>query len=204
MTRSGWLGLVLPAVFLLVVLVALAWVGPLALAIGWSLLWLREKWTGWRDRRRAKWASADRRRARALALGSAPVVYSAGRLIVLAVLLVVAPGRASAEEPEDLWRWTALDTAAQATVTALSVVDWMQTISFTRQDYAEGNPILGKHPSRARVNTLVPLAIIGHAVVARLLPKPCRQAWQLAGIWIEADAVRSNYVAGVMLTLPWR
>lgn len=132
------------------------------------------------------------------------------RPIVLAVAAVLAAAPARAEDgDEDLWRWTKIDTAAQATVIALIAVDWMQTITFTQHptranDGYEGNRVLGRNPSRAKVNTLIPLGALAHTAIAIVLPKPMRQAWQAGGVYLEIDATRSNYRAGVTMTLPWK
>jgi hypothetical protein len=67
----------------------------------------------------------------------------------------------------------------------------------------EGNRFLGPHPSRAKVNTLIPLGMVLHTAVAVALPRPARNLWQMTFIYLEADAVHGNHAAGISLTLPW-
>ena len=91
---------------------------------------------------------------------------------------------------------------------AVTCIDWGQTryISTHGNQYYENNPILGRHPSLDKVNTLVPLGIIGHAVIAAALPKHYtifgfdvhpRLIWQGVWIGIEIDAVASNFKTGI-------
>lgn len=131
-------------------------------------------------------------------------------LLLIAVLFAL-PARADDDVDEgSLWAWTKLDTTMQLTFLAVTTVDWMQTINFTQHPVHsdgrsyEANRILGKQPSRAKVNTLIPLGMLAHTALAVALPKPIRQVWQLSFLYLEVDATRSNYRAGVGLTLPWR
>ncbi len=129
-------------------------------------------------------------------------------ILAVAMLAFAAPAAAQSGE-ESLWTWTKLDTATQATALSLIAVDWMQTVTFTQhmpqsdRNY-EANRILGKHPSRAKLNTLIPLGMVGHTVLVVASPKPIRQVLQALVIYLEVDAVRSNCRAGVTLTLPWK
>jgi hypothetical protein len=105
---------------------------------------------------------------------------------VAAALAVAAPARAD--------EWTRTDTVLELGLVALSVTDFGQTSWFlsNRPHAYETNPLLGRHPSRARVATFGALGLASHLAVARLLPQPYRRLWQLAGIGVEVDAVTSN------------
>ncbi len=133
--------------------------------------------------------------------------------ITLAILLTLGLA-ASAEAWPD--KWDAVDTIGEAVTIGLIVVDWGQTSWATQYHrkiepsrhvcYAETNPILGRYPSKGRVNTYFALAIVGHAAIAYALPKkieflgvkiPARQVWQAVWIGIEANQVYRNYQIGV-------
>jgi hypothetical protein len=84
MTRADrWRLVKLIALFAALVATILLW-GPIALVLGWGLLWLREKTAPWRLRRAARRAvakaAAEALRVDALVFGPAPVVLRAGRL----------------------------------------------------------------------------------------------------------------------------
>jgi hypothetical protein len=89
----------------------------------------------------------------------------------------------------------------------LALIDWLQTVNFT-QNLDDGrhelNPILGPHPSRARVNTLIPLGIVLHVGIAYMLPKGwMRTTWQMTFIVVETITVTNNIVVGAGITVPW-
>lgn len=102
------------------------------------------------------------------------------------------------------------ELVAQGAFLGLGLTDWGQTIRFT-QDPAwkargvyEVNPVLGRHPSRARVNTLIPLGLAAHTLAAWALPRPYRRLLQGAGLVGEAGAVGTNHLAGIRPALPWK
>jgi hypothetical protein len=104
--------------------------------------------------------------------------------------------------------WDTTDTVLQLAFTATTAVDWLQTVHFTQRkiggyQHEETNPVLGRYPSRAWVNTAIPLSIVGHALVSWLLPKPYRAMWQASWIGVEAYAVGRNFGAGVSVSMPW-
>jgi hypothetical protein len=116
------------------------------------------------------------------------------------VAAVVALAVTSAARADD---WTTADTALQASVAALQVADWGQTSWGMEHGYAETNPLLGAHPSPTRLNLMVPAAILGHALVARLLPHPYRTAWQATAIVVEVGYVTRNAsLIGLRWSLP--
>jgi hypothetical protein len=97
--------------------------------------------------------------------------------------------------------WTAEDTAWQASFLALHVVDWGQTRDIAAQPnrYHETNPILGEHPSQARVDRYFAATAILHTAVAYTLPPKWRRAWQYVSIGYQAGFVASNYNIGLRI-----
>lgn len=98
--------------------------------------------------------------------------------------------------PEDRNRWTVADTLFEAATLGLIAADWYQTRTFRADGREEQNPILGRYPSRARVNALIGAAMLGHPIAARLLPQPWRRIFQSATIAGEGYAVGANWAAG--------
>lgn len=95
------------------------------------------------------------------------------------------------------------DYKLQTVSTVLTIIDWRQTQTFTKEGsgYKELNPILGANPSRKKIDTLIPLSIAGQWLVTWWLPKEYRQNWQLFLVGAEGVAVFNNYHIGVRIDL---
>lgn len=104
--------------------------------------------------------------------------------------------QAPPKSPDDDNSWTKEDTLRELATLGLIGMDWHQTRDFRAKGHPEINPILGRYPSRARVNTLIGAAMIGHPIVARLLPKKWRRAFQYGTIAAETLAVGNNWNKG--------
>lgn len=97
--------------------------------------------------------------------------------------------------------WTETDTAYQVAYTALLAMDCAQTrwgASHPSQ-FEEINPILGKHPSKGKINNVCVATGIGHFGISYVLPIGARRLWQSGGIIIEAFAVGNNKSVGVKM-----
>ena len=135
------------------------------------------------------------------------------------LLLLLIPTLANAEY-KFAKDWTYTDTVWQVTFLALSGVDWMQTHWAASRDFywedhqhRENNPFLGERPSTGKVDTLIPLGMIAHTIVAMALPSKFevydsnlgtvninfRRIWQCVWIGIEGAAVYQNYNVGIRL-----
>lgn len=105
-------------------------------------------------------------------------------LALIAVIAVCKPAQAQSDE------WTKGDTYREAAVVATSVVDWAQTLNIHDQ-YEKGapcweqNPMLGTHPSRAKINVYFLTSIGLHYVIARMLPRHWREGYQYLSIGWE-------------------
>ena len=90
---------------------------------------------------------------------------STGKALLAALLLTA--GTAQAADP-----WTRQDVALQATYATLHVLDWGQTryIADHPREHYERNPILGRHPSRGRVDAYFATTLALHTLVTHLLP----------------------------------
>jgi hypothetical protein len=92
--------------------------------------------------------------------------------------------------------WTTLDYTLQATMIALSSVDWVLTHrNLNKPWFTETNPILGLHPSRGKVAGAFILTLSIHTIVAAVLPRPYRTAWQAGAIGIETGMLNVWYVS---------
>jgi hypothetical protein len=122
--------------------------------------------------------------------------------MVLALALLLTASAAQANEGN---AWTASDTILEVTFVAVLAVDMSQTLWFTRHTrLEESNPIMGTHPSTARILTYNAACAATHATIAYLLPKPYRTIWQATWIAVEAQSVGWNWgvVGGFHMALP--
>ncbi len=88
----------------------------------------------------------------------------------------------------------------QYVATALTLVDWKQTQQIVKDDNLyEMNPLLGRYPSRDKVDTLIPLGILSQWAITYYLPKKYRKTWQYFVIGAETTAVVNNYSVGIRI-----
>lgn len=99
--------------------------------------------------------------------------------------------------------WTTADTAREAALVAVAAVDVGQTRWGQEHGHVEVNPVLGRHPSPARLRLTVLGALLGHAVVAYLLPRPWRLVWQLVPLELDLMAVGGNMITQAGLHWEW-
>jgi hypothetical protein len=110
----------------------------------------------------------------------------------LIALLLILPAFANADD------WTTADTQRELVFAALMVADVAQTHDIARHaNMEEINPILGKHPSNARINTYFAASMAAQYLIAQALPAEYRHAWQYAGIGFELGFIQSNYKLGI-------
>ena len=99
--------------------------------------------------------------------------------------------------------WSGANTALELTFATEVVVDAMQTrYALDNTKFVETNPILGKHPSPAKIYGLSAAGIVGHAAIAYILPKGFREMWQIVFLVPEAVNVAGNYtlIGGLKLS----
>ena len=114
---------------------------------------------------------------------------------LILILLLLVPCSVGAFEIDE---WTTRDTILQVTCSALKTIDWLQTREIAvNPKYYELNPILGKHPSRRKVDIYFASTLVGHAAISYLLPHPYRTWWQCCWIGISATTVTRNYRLGI-------
>jgi hypothetical protein len=118
---------------------------------------------------------------------SAPGVLAFPGMKVAALVALLVASPAAARDP-----WTNPDTAAEAGFVAVVLLDWQQTRAALASGHVELNPIIGQHPSRARLDAMVLGGVVAHAVIARVLPQPYRRAWQYVTIGVEVAALANN------------
>jgi hypothetical protein len=128
--------------------------------------------------------------------------------ILLILLLLVLPVNATADE------WTKTDTAMQSIYTGLHLVDWSQTLKIREKNVTvvetgmnsdwkyvwseEKNSLLGKNPSRGKINRYFIITGLGHWWVSDILGDvelfniDWRKVWQGFGIYTEYNVVTHN------------
>lgn len=93
--------------------------------------------------------------------------------------------------------WRPADTVRQAAYLSLHYADWRQTIQLAEHpDYHELNPIIGKHPSRQRVDNYFAATAVAHTAVSVMLPPRWRSRWQYFTIATQGLVVHHNYQIG--------
>ncbi len=142
--------------------------------------------------------------AGALGAGSVPAIEAAHvDLSIPAPAAIGSPlggfpaaerARAGGHGPD---RFTGLHWGLEGLFAAAMVADCVQTLHTARSDYSEANPILGPHPKRLVTAAYFLATGVAHAAVARLLPTPWRELWQLTAIGVEGATIRGNLRAGV-------
>jgi hypothetical protein len=95
--------------------------------------------------------------------------------------------------------WTPEEKALQATYTVLHVADWGQTryIAEHPDEHYEYNPLIGKHPSKSKVDAYMLASLIGHYAVVSVLPDPYRHWFQVGTLAIKTGLVGHNISAGI-------
>lgn len=95
-------------------------------------------------------------------------------------------------------QWTTEDRMAGVTALTFTVIDWGQTRYIAEhQQFYEINPILGMHPSMAKVNTYFAGALIGGTILTFALPEKDRK-WFLGGVTVlELGVTAHNANIGI-------
>ena len=97
--------------------------------------------------------------------------------------------------------WTSTDTAWQMSYTALLAMDCAQTRygASHPEKFEEVNPLLGKHPSKGRINNICIATGFGHFGISYVLPKGARRLWHFGTVSVELFTVANNKMAGVKM-----
>jgi hypothetical protein len=95
--------------------------------------------------------------------------------------------------------WSKADTYRQSAYTALHVADWGQTryIASHPDEYYEVNPVLGKHPDTAAVDTWMASTLAAHWLIAPALKPKYRKWFQYVAIGVEGACVLNNLSLGI-------
>ena len=104
--------------------------------------------------------------------------------------------------------WNQEEVLLEGMIAGLHIADWIQTLKLSRNlgEYYERNPVIGKHPSKGRVNTCMGLFLAGKIIVPHYLPrdynlwgwkiKP-RKIFQYVTIGVSGYNVGRNYSIGL-------
>jgi hypothetical protein len=117
-------------------------------------------------------------------------------ILVLLILLIPVLANAEYKFAED---WTWQDTARQAGVVSLLVVDMGQTLYIAGHpdEWRDINPILGEHPDEGKVWGYFISCAVVHTLVSLALPPKSRAIWQYSTIAVEGLVVGRNYGIGI-------
>lgn len=96
--------------------------------------------------------------------------------------------------------WTKEQKWTQAAYLTVTTIDMLQTISFRAEGKPEGNPLLGRYPSKEKVIIFIVGGMALHTYITDLLPSEYRKYWQYVWIGIETWAISHNHFkAGVRI-----
>lgn len=115
--------------------------------------------------------------------------------ILLCASLVVSPCVHAIDQ------WRGEDTARELVYMTSHIIDWRQSLYIADHPWlhAEGNAILGPHPSDSEVNRYFAATALLHMGVSYVLPHKWRTAWQYITIGVEVGVNYHNYRAGVKI-----
>jgi hypothetical protein len=126
------------------------------------------------------------------------------RSILLAAAIAAVPTAARAGEWREARQWDTQDSLREGAMLTLLVFDWAQTRTIAAHParWNEMNPILGSHPSAARVDAWFAASAVLHVVAAYALPPRWRTPFQLVSIQAEGLVVSRNVAIGIHGTWP--
>lgn len=94
--------------------------------------------------------------------------------------------------------WTRADTAYEVAFATAAALDCSTTLDIRHHaGHWEAQPLLGPHPSDARIRATCAAAVAVHAGIARALPASWRRVWQVFYIGLETGAVARNVRSGL-------
>lgn len=94
--------------------------------------------------------------------------------------------------------WDKTEIGMEIVYVGLHLVDWGQTLDIENHPgLYETNPILGKHPSRGKINAMFFTGLVLQPIIAHALPHKWRKAWIGSGIMLEAGCVGNNIHVGI-------
>jgi hypothetical protein len=124
-------------------------------------------------------------------------------LLLSAFLAGIAAGMSLSGNAEDGGKsWRSEDTKRELLYTIPAVIDYFQTLDIVANPeiYHEKNNILGRHPSRGRLNTFSAVVITGHYLVSRSLSHGDRKLWQYStGTVATLNIARNHVVVGLRM-----
>mgnify|MGYP000862385605 CR=1 FL=1 len=93
--------------------------------------------------------------------------------------------------------WTPMDKARQAALTASLLVDWGQTNGIEAIGSRELNPLLGHHPSSARIAGYFAISILNSYLISDWLPSHYRWVYQTVVLGFQAVVIHHNFKIGL-------
>jgi len=118
------------------------------------------------------------------------------KLFIIFVLLFLVSAKGMAAD-----KWSTQDVALEITWQVLhSLIDWPQTIHIAKNPrYHEVNPLIGRHPSVAKVNVWFLTTALLHPVITHYLPKEYRLPWQALSLTVSSVCVFHNFLIGIKI-----
>ncbi|HXQ28562.1 MAG TPA: hypothetical protein VN848_04770 [Gemmatimonadales bacterium] len=114
------------------------------------------------------------------------------------LLITVLLGQPQTPAPH---RWTATNIAVASSAALGLLVDWAQTRQALHEGLAETNPVLGPHPSTARLTAYNLLALPAITGIGAALPSRWRTLWYAAVTLVETASITRNASLGLHIGL---
>ena len=103
--------------------------------------------------------------------------------------------------------WDNTEITMEVSWQVLHAVDWAQTRQIVNQDdYWEMNSMIGRDPTRGKVNLMMGIFAVSHLIISHVLPVKAeifefrfnpRRMWQAVTIGSTAKNVQGNYRIGI-------
>ena len=113
--------------------------------------------------------------------------------VLLTMLLIVS---CAGRKPLTKSQWV-----GEAAWQAIHVLDWGQTLSIADNpdEYHELNPLIGRHPSRGKVNTYMLASALIHPLITYAIPTEYRWYWLGGTLTLSSACVINNKAIGLKL-----
>ncbi len=97
--------------------------------------------------------------------------------------------------------WKKADYLLEGSWIALHVLNWGTTLDIADNPgrYHEMNPIMGRHPSRGRVNLYFAGTTVAHVLTSALLPKKWREYFQVGSIAVTGGCLGWDLSLGLKI-----
>ncbi len=129
------------------------------------------------------------------------MIFTIKRILLILFMISLFASECVADE------WDNEDLSLISIFTIATIIDWGQTrdiVKNSEEIYANGyyeknNIYLGRNPSMSKVDTYMPLAIIGVISISHTLPKDMRVKFLYGMSFLELGTIYNNHKIGLTI-----